>query len=259
MTRCALALLGLLALPAVAHAQDRPLLANEPPPERLPHSRFAITPVLGARIPYTTGNYVVFGESGNTIAVREERGGGPLVGLNAEARLTGPLSFVGGVAYSGRRQDIIQYQGTDDTGILSIETDGPAMWFAKAGVAFRLADPEPDNRRFHPSAFITVAPAMVWMDWEDLEGAPEAVTGTTSHLALNLGADATARIGRSNWAFQLGLEDFITFWDTDELRTRDEVLSSLRFTESSVVVDYDYDVSNIFVVRVGASYRFGGN
>ena len=47
MNRSALALLGLLALPLTAAAQDRPLLANEPPPERLPVSRFSVMPYIG--------------------------------------------------------------------------------------------------------------------------------------------------------------------------------------------------------------------
>ena len=255
MRRCALALLGLLALPAAAHAQDRPLQATEPPPERLPESRFAVTPFIGVRVPYQTGNYVVFGESGVQRVIQEERGGGTTVGLNAEARVRGPLSLIAGVAYSGREQDVLEVSsGGAET--LRITSDGPALWFAKAGITYRLPDPIPDNRRFHPSAFITVAPGMVWMDWDEIDGGNASFSRTTRHFALNLGADAVARIGtRGAWAFTLGVEDYLTFWDTDELRVRDEAFGALVF-EEPVTIDYDYDTSNIFLLRLGVSYRF---
>jgi hypothetical protein len=256
MRRCALALVGLLALPAAAAAQqDRPLLSNEPPPERLPQSRFAVTPFIGVRVPYNTGNVVVLGESGQQFVLQEERGGSTTAGVNAEARVSGPFSIVAGVAYSGREQDTYVIVD-EDAGNTRVETDGPAILFAKAGVSWRLPDPIPDNRRFHPSAFITVAPAMLWLDWEDQDGVDSDISRTTRHFALNLGADATTRIGRGAWAFQLGLEDFLTFWNTDALRTRAETIDALVVDESSVTVDYDYDTSNIFLLRVGVSYRF---
>ncbi|HEU0054605.1 MAG TPA: hypothetical protein VFQ39_15565 [Longimicrobium sp.] len=256
MNRCALALLGLLALPAAAAAQqERPLLANEPPPERLPESRFAITPYIGVRVPYTTGNVVVLGESGQQFVLQEERGGSTMAGINAEARLSGPVSFIAGVAYSGREQDTFVFLDGNGTGGTRVDTDGPAVLFAKAGVTWRLPDPIPDNRRFHPSAFLTVAPAMVFLDWQDADGVDEDISKTSSHFALNLGADATARIGGGKWAINLGAEDFLTFWNTDKLRTRAETINALVTDEQSVTLDYDYSNSNIIVLRFGLSYR----
>ena len=256
MRRSALALLGLLALPAAATAQTGPLLGNEPPPERLPEARFAITPYIGVRVPYNTGGYVVLTDAGDQFSVREERGGATMVGADLEARLRGPVSLVLGGAFATAEQDILTILDTADE-TLAVQTDGPAMWKAKAGVRVRLPDPVPDNRRFHPSAFITVAPAMVWMDWEDIEGAPDAITGSTRHFALNLAADATTRIGRNgSWALQLGVEDYLTFWDADAIRVRDEALGPGRFGGDSVLIDYDYSQSNILALRLGVSYRF---
>ena len=254
MRRSALALLGLLALPAAAAAQDRPMLATDPPPERLPESRFAVTPYIGVRVPFNTGDLILFNEDGDFARVETERGGAAMVGLNAEARVHRAVSFIAGAAYSGSEQDVLAV-GNGENVVLA-ETDGPAIWFAKAGVSVRLPDPIPDNRRFHPSAFITVAPSMLWMDWQEVDGGDDDFSGTTSHFALNLAADATARLGRGDWAINLGVEDYMTFWDTDALRRRDTIVGEVIAGEP-VTIDYDYSRSNIITLRLGVSYRFG--
>ena len=256
MNRSALALLGLLALPLAAAAQnDRPLLANEPPPERLPESRFSITPYVGARVPFNTGTQVLVTEGGDQFQLRWERGGGPMLGVDVTGRLRGPFHVVGGAAYSGRRDDLVFLQSGATT-IDTLVAQGPAYWFARAGVQVRLADPNPDNRRFHPSAFITVAPAMVWSDYNDVPGFTDEQNAGSHHFALNLGADAAARIGRSEqWSFTLGVQDYLTFWDTDRLIARDAAIGEILATEP-VTVAYDYSTSNIFALRFGVSYRF---
>jgi hypothetical protein len=254
MTRSALALLGLLALPAALAAQDRPLLSNEPAPERLPEHRFALTPFIGVRAPSGGGDLTVFTEGGDQFRFENNRGGNVMVGLNADVRVAGPWSFVLGGAYSGAQEDEYTVLFPDDSDPEVFAIDGPAMWFAKAGVQVRLPDPIPDNRRFHPSAFITVAPSMVWLDHGDSD--IEALGGSTRHFALNIGADAIARFGRNeSWAFSLGLEDYLAFWNEDNLSER-EVVIAQAFAGEPVVVDFDSSYSNIFVLRFGVSYRF---
>lgn len=256
MNRCVLALFGLFALPIAAAAQRGETVPVVPPREILPPARFAVTPYLGVRIPYNTGNYVVVSQDGaRQFLVTEERGGGAVVGLNAEARVRGPLSAIVGFGYSGRQQDMFSVQLPGDSIAARFITDGPAMFIAKAGMSYRLPDPSPDNRRFHPSAFVTLAPALVWLDWEDFDGAPREITDNTRHFALNLGVDAASRIGESGWALQIGFEDFLTFWDTDAVRRRDEFLGASRFNEP-VFIDYDYTASNILQLRLGLSRRF---
>jgi len=255
MNRSALALLGLLALPLAAAAQnDRPLLANEPPPERLPESKFSVTPYIGARVPFNTGATIVTTEGGDQFALRWERGGGPLLGVDVAARVHGPFHFVAGGAYSGRRDDLVLLQGGSTVDTLAAQ--GPAYWFAKAGVQVRLADPNPDNRRFHPSALITAAPALVWTDWNDVSGFSADANRGSHHFGLNLGADAAARIGRSDtWSFTLGVQDYLVFWDTDRLAARDAAIGEAILSEP-VIVAYDYSSSNILTLRFGVSYRF---
>ncbi|HEX8212179.1 MAG TPA: hypothetical protein VF584_18525 [Longimicrobium sp.] len=251
MKRFALTLAaGLLALPAVAGAQTRPVYSPEPHPQQLPHSRWAITPYIGARVPYNTGTFYVTGANGADLQVEEEREGAPAVGLNADFFFRRVLGFTAGVAFSAAPQDIFTYGTAGDTIVDRFITDAPAMWFAKAGITARLPDPSPDDRRFHPSAFVTVAPAIVFMG-------EHAGQESTRHFALNLGADATARIGRSGFAFQIGLEDYITFWDTERFLERDAARfgSEPRFEGEPVLIDYNYSTANILMARFGISYR----
>jgi hypothetical protein len=255
MIRSALALLGLLALPLAAAAQnDRPLLANEPSPQRLPESRFSVTPYVGARVPFNSGTQVVTLENGDQFQLRWERGGAPMAGVDVTARIRGPVQLLVGGAYSGRHDDVVTVLGASTSD--SAAAQGAAYWFAKAGVQVRLADPTPDNRRFHPSALITAAPSLVWVDWNDVPGFPDAANKSSLHFAGNLGADAAARIGRSEtWSFTLGVQDYMVFWNSDKLRARDETIGQVLL-EAPVTVSYDYSTSNIITLRFGVSYRF---
>lgn len=253
MRRCALALLGLLALPlSAAAAQDRSLLNGEPPPERLPESRFSVTPYVGLRVPFTTGDIVLVDNQSTAYLLAYQRGGGPMAGLDVTAHITGPVHFLAGAAYSASRQDVLRLADAQGDSLDERTTDGPAYWFAKAGVQVRLADPTPDNRRFHPSALITVAPALVGAHWGD--GAFPGDNSTS--FALNLGADAGARVGRSDrWSFSVGLQDYITFVNTDDFAARDAAIGE-ALLGGPVSVDYHYSTSNILTARFGVSYRF---
>jgi hypothetical protein len=245
---------GLLALPAAAGAQLPGGYGAEPSPDLVPYTPFAVTPWVGYRLGHGSGYYFVFTEDGSQYRVSEARGGGAAVGLNVEARISGPLNLVGGVAYSGARQDEITLEPAEGEPFL-FQSDGPAVFFAKAGVQYRIPDPIPDNRRFHPAAYVTVAPAVVVMDWPDFDGFGGDVTGSTTSFALNLGVDAVSRIGSRGLALSIGLEDYITFWNQDRTRVRDETLFG-EYLETPVVVDYDATFSNLLMLRLGASWRF---
>lgn len=245
------ALAGALLLPAALPAQGG--FAAEPPEDLVPFTRFAVTPWVGLRVPYGSGDFVLFTE-GDQFTIEEDRGGAPAIGLNAEVQVLGPLNVVGGVAWSGGDEDELQF--ITPAGTESLVVDGPEIWFAKLGLQYRLPDPVPDNRRFHPAAYVTVAPAVLRMDWPTLDGVDDDdITGSATHFALNLGVDAAARIGSRGLTLTFGFEDFITFWDQDRVRARDEALYGL-ILEEPVVINYNDRASNILMLRAGLSWRF---
>jgi hypothetical protein len=252
MNRCALALVGLLALPVCAAAQTGGMPAAEPNPQQLPYTRFAVTPFIGARVPYTTGSYFISTDQGGDYRVEQDREGGYALGVTGEMRFNRALGVIGGLTYSSAAQDIYHFQG-ENSGVDSLQADGPTYWFAKAGLSWRLPDPVRDDRRFHPSAMVTIAPAIVFTDYGDVTGFPE-LSGSSANFALNVGADAVARLGRGKWAISIGLEDYITFWNEEDMVEREEFLWS-QVTGNETTVDFDYGTSNIFLLKFGVSFR----
>jgi hypothetical protein len=251
-----LALTGLLALPAAAAAQIDGGFAADPDPELVPYTRFAITPWVGFRVPYGIGEYFVFTEvAAEQIVVDEDRGGGVAVGLDAAYRIRGPVNLVAGVAYSAHDEDrlfVLRENGTEE----EYQANGPEVWFIKAGLQYRLPDPIPDFRRFHPAAYVTVAPALVIADHPDIAGLDsDEVNGTSTHFALNLGMDASTNIGSRGLTLTFALEDYITFWNQDRTRTRDELLFSSLF-QDNVLLEYNDIASSILMMRAGVSWRF---
>ena len=249
------ALAGLLALPAAAAAQNDGGFASEPPPELVPYTRFAITPWVGYRVAYGSGEYFAFTADGEQFLLDEDRGGGVALGLDAAYQVRGPLNVIAGVGYSAGDEDQLTVRHADGTEEFW-QSNGPEIWFLKAGVQYRLPDPIPDNRRFHPAAYVTVAPALVWADWPEIEGVDDDdINGSTRNFALNLGFDAATNLGSRGLTLTFAVEDYITFWDQDRVRVRDEALLGALF-EQDVTVEYESSANNILMLRAGVSWRF---
>jgi hypothetical protein len=244
---------GLLALPAAAPGQVGDAFAADPSPQLVPYTSFAVTPWLGLRLGHGSGEYFVFTET-TQLRVTEARGGGAAVGLNLEGRITGPLNLVAGLAYTAASQDEITFVSLNGTEV-TFRSDGPAVLFAKAGLQYRIPDPLRDDRRYHPAAYVSVAPAVVVMDWPRFEGFGSEVSGTATNFAINLAFDALTNIGSRGLALSLGLEDYITFWNRGRTRIRDETLIG-EFLDGPVTIDYDSRASNLLMLRIGASWRF---
>lgn len=245
MSRCrSLLLVLLLAVPTFAAAQEVPTL---------PRARVSITPFTGYRIGFTASGRLTLSAGADSVSgvFEEERGGGAVVGAQLEFRAVGPVNLIGAVGYGRSGEIRVTDPSTPQAGAERVSA--PGVWLAKAGLAFRLPDPVPDSRSFHPAAFITVAPAVVREEF--VPGFAGADAEPVNHFALSLGADIVTAIGAPWIALHIGAEDFITFWSTDERELRTE---EFLFRQLQVPVDseYTYDPSHIPVLRVGVSFRF---
>lgn len=244
-----LALAGLLALPAAAAAQ-------EPVPYgQLPSARFAVTPFVGLRVPYSSGSAYLFTPDGGQMVIDEERGGGPVVGAEVEARVRGPVSLLGSVGFSDAGSTDITLISTENGARTPLRSDNPATWLARLAVAYRLPEPRPDHRRFRPAGYVLAGPALVRTDFHDDDALGADLSGASNHWALNLGVHAATTLGSPRLALHFGLEDYLTFWDTDRVAARDAAAYGFLFG-GGTVVDVDYSASNLVMLRAGLSFRF---
>lgn len=249
-----LALAGLLALPALAAAQNR-TLPEIPNPHQVPVARFVVTPFVGMRVPYTTGDEYLVTRSNQSYRVEEDRGGGAMVGAEFEGRVRGPLGVAGSLAYGGSSTTSITL--TNASGEQqALTTAGPTMWMAKLAATYRLPDPRPDTRRFHPTAVLVAGPALVRTDFRNDDEIGAEWSGGTNNWGLNLGVHTATLIGPSpRLALHLGLEDFVTFWNTGRFEAREAaVYTSFLSQETSARIDYS--ASNVVMLRAGLSFRF---
>lgn len=233
MRNLVLLLSGLLLAPTALAAQFGP-------PERGP--RLSFTAYTGARVPFTTGHVVVFGEEGAPLfSAREQRSGNPVLGAEAQAHVVGRLSFLAGTMYSrtGSGEFFIDRDPSfGDPGDLAIRYLSDT-WLVKAGASFRFAgDTRASDGRTMPSTDLFAAGAVV----RQFE---------SSHPAVNLGFTGSLPLG-SGVHFSLGVEDYLVFWDEGALEPI--LLDILRSAQaSSAAAEMLYDTSHLLVLRVGAT------
>src|SRR5690606_15457963 len=95
-----------------------------------------------------------------------ERRGGGIAGAEAELRLFGPVGVVASVAASNPDQVLVTSE-TPSGAISQVSTDGASVFFARAGISYRFAEPEDKDgmRRYRPAAYIAIGPAIVREDY----------------------------------------------------------------------------------------------
>ena len=237
MHRTLLALTVLLfAAPAAAQRADT-----------LPLPRFTLTPYLGGRIPFGTEQTYLNRDSTTGLFFDEERGGGALVGIDAELRVRGPFSAVAGVAYSNAGDIVftVVELGEDFNFAERRIRTGSTYLLSKAGVAYRLPLPNPETRRFRSVASLVAGPALV----RERPAGEAAI----NHPAVNLGFKALLPIGSSRIAFQMAFEDYVTFWNTREYERRERA----RIDEPGLTVDFASPQGNLLMFHGGLTFLVG--
>jgi len=247
---CAALLLALVLCPAPAAAQLRE-----------PHvkPRISVTPTFSYRFPYTAqveGSLFTDRERVDA-EFRERRGGGTVVGGEAEMRLFGPIGLIAGAGYAEPAANWVSQDGGRDERYI-----GPRVWMYTAGLLIRLPEPEPDLRRFPIVTSITLAPGIVRE-----EPRPDPLPdnhplfvpspwGRIDHPALNLGVKASVKLGSRHVAFQFGASDWITFWNTAEMERQLQQAYRQPPFYLDVIADYEMKPSHLFQLNAGFSIRY---
>ncbi|CAN5125526.1 hypothetical protein BH20GEM2_BH20GEM2_18160 [soil metagenome] len=223
--------------------------------ETLPRARVIVSPYFGARATHDTRVELGVNDGSEAFAslTEERRDGTQLVGGQVEVRVFGPLGVVAALAHSPASDiDFVRF----DPG-LPPDTSfgiGPELWLGKLGISYRLPEPSRDTRRFRTAGYISVAPAFVREDPRDNVGVQPEFREPITNFAVNVSGDASISLGTPRLALQLGIEDYITFWNGEAHARQFE-----RFFErigDPADVSADYDTSHIIVPRIGISLRF---
>ena len=224
------------------------LMAQSTEPELRP--KFRVTPWVGYRVGYSQqGVMAVTNGDTTTQAVFEfDSDGSAAGGLEADMRVWGPWSVIGGVAYAGA--DAVRLRTGFDNGESETVFVAPRLHFAKLGVAFRLREPEPDFRLHRPTASVFVAPALVRVDPPDQFG--NSLDEPFDQWGLNFGFKGESPLWSRRVLLHIGAEDYFTFWSEDVPARRFDA----EFDDPDIRTVFDYDPSHVLMLRVGLSFSF---
>lgn len=248
MRRPVLALVAaLVALPSAAAAQ-LPVMQTES--VWGPH--FRVTPYAGLATGFARSEerIIVDNNSANVSFddVEVSIGSGLATGLSVEGRVYERFSVVASGLWV-RRNDTEEYSDLNGT---FIEFSGSNMFIAKAGVAMRFREDNPDLQLRRLSAAIFAAPALVVDNpRNDLFTVDQ---GNMTSWGFNFGLDAEIPLKDRRFAIQGGLEDFVVWWDEDILSQRVDQLNAVQGRDVITVVDAE--ASHMWIIRLGLTFRF---
>lgn len=242
LKRCALATLAALALlPAAAHAQLMPVMD-----EISWGPKLRITPSVGWAPGITreeTWNVLVDGTP-VIYAVETELAGGPAASLNFEYAVRGPWNVLIGGTYISRDVSGFMTASGEPEGFTSSTSIA-----VKAGVSLQMreSDSELTLRRLGASAF--VAPFFMMEMPDEVAGFEDTdLFETGNHFGVNFGIAGELPFANDRFALQLGLEDYLTFWDETSLAR----YPAWRFESAA---EADADMSHQWLLRAGISFR----
>lgn len=263
-----------LALVALCGAISTPLAAQVTGPSGVPlpqreggvegryvTPRIAITPFIGARAAHTVVNNRETGDGNDLFQQRSEerRQGNPVFGVQVEGQLRGPYSLVGEVAFSPGSDFILQGQrftNGEEVDRLppTLVAGGPDYYLSKLAVAYRVADPTIDLRRYKPALFLSAGPALVVEDPSNGIDDGSGATDPVYSFAINFGVEGALALRASRLSLTFGLEDYLIFYNGSSEQER--VQEQIDQDRDGLRVSVERGRANLFIPRVGLSFRF---
>lgn len=176
-------------------------------------------------------------------------GAGPAVGAAFEIQMARRFALIG-AGYFVTRGDTREYSQVAGEYITS---EGSDFAMGKIALAVRLREAMSEMQLRLLTATVFAGPAYI-REMPSDQGISDALGESLSHWAANFGVDAEIPLGDGAIAIQLGVEDFLTFWNSDAIADRyDAFFGELGLSTESTL---ETDVSNMIIVRAGLSFRF---
>lgn len=240
------ALAAALLLPVAAEAQT--LSSFEPP---RPASRVLIAPYGGYIFGVTRSEetFVLTGTDAYFAEHDVELGGGAVVGAVADIRVVGPFSLHAGGAYAKRGQTRHYVSEAPD---VYFTQEGSDVLFLKAGIGLHLMESISELQRRSLSGTLFVAPLyMRDSPREEVEHNGETL-GESEAWGVNFGFDGQLPI-TTRVAFQFGAEDYVVWWDEEELTRWADAFWDLSLGQPGAT-EVSVGASHNFLVRLGLSF-----
>jgi len=247
MKRPILALLGAILIPGPTLAQN-PTILDAP----TWGPRLQLTPFVGfAPAVSRFERWSVTGPGG--IATQNydvELGTGLIAGAAAEMTLIDRFALIGSAAFitRGRTTEVAQ-----DEGGTRFQHEGSNFLMAKAAIALRMRESISELQMHALSGTIFVGPAFVREMPKPDAFADNVLLQPLNYYGVNFGVDGTIALPFERLSFQMGIEDYLLWWDAAEMaRRNDQVFANNGYTTTSRV---ETDPSHNFLLRAGISFR----
>jgi len=237
--RMVIALAAALACPTLAAAQERALPRQ---------TGFAISPFLGYAFAYSQHGTVRFTDiQGGVYRATYNRrvDGGVMPGLALEYQ-PGRFGFSAAAAYNRRGEETL---ATDFADVLPLYSPGGSMWFFRGTLTIDLREAEDDLRIAHPTARLSLGPAMV-------RDVPDTATGRAPRNAFAVSGAASAELPLlKGLGLRGSFEDYVAFLPLADVGVQLGENVSGQFGQP-FAADLRGGVAHLFVVRAALSYHF---
>lgn len=237
------ALATLLVLPRLGQAQN----------DQDWGPKFRVTPWVGVSPGINQNGIATVFANGATTAheYRLEMSSSVPVGVNVDYRFWKRFAVVGGGMWSSRGDDrLIDFEDE-----LIYRTTGSNLWMAKLGGAVHLREEQDEMQLRHLNASVFIAPAFIHDAPKDNLAIPSISQTSVNSWGLNIGAEGELPLSDTRFAFQVGLEDWIMWWDEAKYSARVQAYLQQGVANLSAVA-LEAEKTHLWVGRIGLSYRF---
>ena len=175
---------------------------------------------------------------------------GYAVGFNVDVRVHGPWNAFGGAMFATRGDSEFAMRDSTD----AFEINGSRFLALRAGASYVLSQRDSEMALRRLSGSVHVAPFYLReMPRAEIGFDDSAVFQGSDHFGLSVGATGELPFATDRLALQVGVDDFITFWNDDALAR----LPAAFFDDEATgtVSRVESDVSHQWLVRAGISIR----
>jgi len=215
--------------------------------------RLRITPFVGVSPGFTQSGVAAVLDNGVVTrrAFDIDQDASLPLGVNAEYRLLNRFSIIAEGFWSSRGTST--FTTLDDEVVDTI--NGSDFLVGKVAAAMHLSELNPDMQLRRLNGAIFIGPAFIHESPKEAFAPANFPTGSINQLGINIGVNAEMPLSNNRFALQVGLEDYMMFWNDADYSPR--VQSYFQQRSATVqAAAADMGTGNMFLATVGLTFRF---